>query len=65
MADPRQVAFEALPAPLQADVQLVLLVAAAMQTTTDIAGHQMAAAELVASWRVREHAAAAAAGGAQ
>jgi hypothetical protein len=61
----RQAAFEALPGPLQSDVQLVLLLAQAMTHGPDIGWALDAAASLVASYRVREQAAAAVAGGAQ
>lgn len=61
----RQAAFTALPRPLQDDVQLTLLVADALAGTDDRIWAIEAAAALVGSWKVREAAAAAVAGGAQ
>lgn len=61
----QQVAFEALPSALQSDVQLTLLVASALAGPGDRIWNIEAAANLVGSWKVREAAAAAAAGGAQ
>lgn len=59
----RQAAFESLPRPLQEDVQLTLAVADAMAQPGELPTIEAAAA-LVGSWRVREAAAAAVAGGA-
>ena len=61
----RQVAFTALPRPLQDDVQLVLATADVLAHPDDRLWALDAAAALVGSWRVREAAAAAVAGGAQ
>ena len=61
----REVAFAALPDPLKSDVQLVLLVADALAGPDDRIWAIEAAAALVGSWKVREAAAAAVAGGAQ
>lgn len=61
----RQAAFESLPRPLQEDVQLTLAVADAMAQPGELLWAIEAAAALVGSWRVREAAAAAVAGGAQ
>lgn len=61
----RQLAFDALPSALQNDAQLVLAVADVLAHPDDRLWALDAAANLVGSWKVREAAAAAAAGGAQ
>lgn len=58
--DHRAAAYQSLPPELQADVTLVLAVAEVLCPGCSVDAAMLPAAELVASWRVRERAAIAA-----